>query len=365
MASTTILLNGFSIIGDPNVNSNASGGGELMIHDGEAVFEADDIIVMTVENANPDGSLNDDSIITGLIVYDNASDYLNDIELYTYTTAPGEEIDVDDGRNHMGDTYLNIDASTLVSSDAGAPTLGEMTIAAGVDILSALDASTGPLEIGTFTDIDSDGDGTPDIIGDGAFSSDVNFVAVICFARGTLIETPSGPRPVESLKPGVLVNTLDNGAQPIRWIGSKRVPAVGKLAPICIQRGALGNVRDLLVSPNHRMLVRGADAQLLFGTNEVLIAAKHLVNDRTIRPVPMREIEYFHFLTDQHDIVFAEACPAETLYPGKQSLDTVSDEAAAEIISLFPELEFSDYDEPLIRPELARYEAQALMRQIA
>ncbi|MHA6262621.1 Hint domain-containing protein [Arenibacterium sp. CAU 1754] len=365
MASTTILLNGFSIIGDPRTNSNASNGGELMIHDGEAVFESNDIIVLLAENADPDGSLNEDSIITGMIVYDNASDYYNDIPLYTYTTDPGDEVDVSDGRNFMGDTYLQIDASPLTSTDPGAPVLGDMTIAAGIDILTILENTNGPLEVAKFQNIDLDNDGIIDVGGDGQFSSDVSLLAVVCFARGTLIETPAGPRPVESLKEGTIVNTLDNGPQPLRWIGSRRIDASGEHAPICFQRGAMDNVRDLLVSPNHRMLVRGAQAELLFGLNEVLVAAKHLVNDTTIRPVPMREIEYFHFMTDQHDIVFAEACPSETLYPGQQSLAIVTDEEREEITALFPELELSDYSAQLIRPELSKYEAYAMVRRTA
>ena len=56
MADTTLLLNGFSVIGDPQTNSNASNGGEFMIHDGTAVFEDDDIIVFEVEGVLPKGS---------------------------------------------------------------------------------------------------------------------------------------------------------------------------------------------------------------------------------------------------------------------------------------------------------------------
>lgn len=360
MANTTILLNGFSIIGDPRTNTNASGGGELMIHDGEAVFEDDDIVVMLVEGANPDGSLNDTSVIVGLIVYDSASDYYYDTPKYTYDTAPGAGVSVDTGRAGMGDTYLQVDASNLTSTDAGAPVLDELVIAAGIDILDTLENSKGPIEVGTVQDIDTDGDGIPDDTGDGVFSGSVNALAVICFARGTLIETPAGPRPVETLKAGDLVNTLDNGPQPLRWIGSRVVDASGHNAPIHICRGALDNVRDLLVSPNHRMIRRGVNAELLFGQSEVLVAAKHLVDGRNIRVLPMAEIEYFHFLLDRHEIVFAEACAAETLYPGRQSLLSVTDEARNEIIELFPELANMESIGPLSRPVLRQYEAQAL-----
>ena len=360
MADTTILLNGFNIIGSPQTNTNASGGGELMIHDGEAVFEDDDIIVMLVENVTEDGSLTGDSVIVGLIVYDNATDYYYGTAKYTYDTSPGAGVDVGSGRNAMGDSYLQVDATNLISTDTGAPVLEDLTIAAGIDILDLLENTSGPIEVGTIQDIDTDGDGTPDTTGDGLFSSDINALAVICFARGTLIETPGGPVPVEALEVGDMVNTLDSGPQPLRWIGSCRTDGTGHNAPVLIRRGAMGNVRDLLVSPNHRMMVRGPRAELLFGASEVLVAAKYLVDGDGIAVHPMREIEYFHFLLDRHEIVFAEACAAETLYPGRQSLRAVTDDARAEIIELFPEIAKLDSIGPMSRPALRAYEAQAL-----
>lgn len=362
MATTTLLLNGFSIIGDSQTNSNASNGGELMIHDGSAVFEADDIVVFTVENANPDGSLNENSIITGVVVYDNASDYYYDIAKFTYDADPGEGAEIGTGRKNMGDRYLELDASELTSSDPNAPVLDDLTVVAGVDILSTLNNTNGPLQIATNEDIDLNGDGiiTPDEEGDGTFSSDLNNILVICYARGTLIETTDGPRAIETLKEGDLVTTLDNGLQPIRWIGARKVPGSGQNAPIHIKAGALGNVRDLWVSPNHRMLVAGAQAEMLFGENEVLIAAKHLVNGTTIRQVPCPEIEYVHFLCDAHQIVFAEGCPSETLFPGQEALDTVEDDARAEIIRLFPELRRTETDMILSRYALKAHEVGAL-----
>lgn len=39
--------------------------------------------------------------------------------------------------------------------------------------------------------------------------------AVVCFTAGTLIETPTGATLAEALRPGDMVQTLDNGPQPI------------------------------------------------------------------------------------------------------------------------------------------------------
>ncbi len=106
--------------------------------------------------------------------------------------------------------------------------------------------------------------------------------APVCFTSGTQIATVSGDRCIEGLVAGDLVLTMDRGYQPIRWIGSSKRPATGDLAPILIRKGALGNNRDLRVSPQQRMLLQGWQAEMLFGEEEVLVTAKSLVNDHSI-----------------------------------------------------------------------------------
>ncbi|WP_292294544.1 Hint domain-containing protein [Marivita sp.] len=364
MATTTLLLNGFSIVGDPQTNANASNGGEYMLHSASALFEDNDIIVFVAENTTADGVLTDKSVITSIIVYDNASDYYSDLPKYTYSGSA----DIDMGRRSMGDRYLEFEADGLTSSDAGAPMLGTVSAIAGVDILGTLASQNGPLRVDTTEDIDLNGDAiiSLDEEGDAAFSSNVaNGLIVICFAAGTLIETPEGPRFVESLREGDVVNTLDEGPQPILWIGHVRVPGDGLNTPIRIKRGALGNIRDLWVSPNHRMLMRGAKAELLFGEDEVLVAAKHLVNGTTIFPEPRPVVEYWHFLCEAHQVVFAEGCAVETLYPGTVAMGTVEANAQDEILGLLQETERLILDSGMARYTLKRHEAIAFIREAA
>lgn len=100
---------------------------------------------------------------------------------------------------------------------------------------------------------------------------------MVCFAAGTRILPPRGEIPVQWLEVGDLVCTADNGDQPIRWISTREVDATGPLAPLRIRRGALGKNlphRDLLVSPQHRLLNRSKVADRMFGSPEVLIAAQ-------------------------------------------------------------------------------------------
>lgn len=165
-----------------------------------------------------------------------------------------------------------------------------------------------------------------------------------CFTRGTLIETPRGPRRVEDLRPGDLVLTRDDGPQPIRWVGSRRLdlgPQDADLRPVVLRAGAFGPgipSRDLAVSPMHRLLLGGASTQLLFARDEVLVPARHLINDRTILWGQASRVEYFHLLFDRHQVVYSQNCATESFYPGGVGLDGFDAATRDEVLALFPEL---------------------------
>ncbi len=184
---------------------------------------------------------------------------------------------------------------------------------------------------------------------------------IICFKAGTRIDTPLGQRRIEDLRPGDMVITRDNGVQPVRWVGRRRVPGNGDFAPIRFAPGSVGNFRPLMVSPQHRMLYRSTEATLMFGATEVLVAARHLVNGGSIRQVEKDEIEYVHVLFDRHEIIFAEGSPSESFHPGRHGLNGVMDAAREELFALFPELR-SDPDSfgDTARRCLREYEARLL-----
>lgn len=182
-----------------------------------------------------------------------------------------------------------------------------------------------------------------------------------CFARGTLIETLTGPVAVEDLRVGDLVLTKDNGEQPIRWVGGRHVPGSGNRAPIVFRAGTIGNDRDLVVSQNHRVLLTGWKAEMLFGEAECLVAAKSLVNDETIRLQPCEQVQYFHILFDRHEIVYSNGAATESFLPGNVGLNSLDKGLRAEILDLFPELEAQNNTPyPPARPLLNSREARAL-----
>ena len=227
-----------------------------------------------------------------------------------------------------------------------------VTLATGQTITLNSDFS---FEVFTYSVEDSEG------ITDTAF---VTLDTIPCFVAGTLILTPEGERRIEDLAPGDLVMTHDSGPQPLRWIGSRTMPAEGTLAPIRIEEGALGEHRQLLVSPQHRVLIRDTLSELLFGDSEVLVSAKHLVNDKTIRPAEGGFVTYVHLLFDSHEVVFSEGLATESFLPGPQTNDCFEQEVLDEICAIFPELDPKTGDgySPSARRTLKAHEARVLMQ---
>ena len=131
-----------------------------------------------------------------------------------------------------------------------------------------------------------------------------------CFTPGTLVATPQGERPVQDLSVGDRVITRDNGIQEIRWVGKRdmtgeELTAAQHLRPVLIRQGALGRglpERDMLVSPQHRVLMSSDKTALYFDESEVLVAAKHLTDMEGIDVVDVSGTTYIHVMFDQHEL---------------------------------------------------------------
>lgn len=168
---------------------------------------------------------------------------------------------------------------------------------------------------------------------------------VICFTRGTRIATPFGPVAVEDLRPGDRISTLDDGPQEVLWSGHRRMTgarlyAMPHLRPIRIRAGAMGEDRpdaDLIVSPEHRMLVRGAAAMNLFNTPEVLVAAGDLIDGQMVHvDQSLKEVTYHHLLLDRHQVVWANGIETESFHPAHAALDMIAADQRAALASVLP-----------------------------
>ncbi|NEX45584.1 Hint domain-containing protein [Pseudotabrizicola algicola] len=162
--------------------------------------------------------------------------------------------------------------------------------------------------------------------------------AIPCFVQGTLIRTNLGEIPVERIRPGVMVQTMDNGFKPVIWAGQRKVCGLGSLAPVRFEAGTAGNHRRLLVSPQHRMLMSGWRSELATGERETFAAAVHLVNGGRVRRVRRPMVTYVHLLCEAHQVIFADGAPTESLFPGGSALSAFDRPARDEIRRLFPQL---------------------------
>lgn len=203
-------------------------------------------------------------------------------------------------------------------------------------------------------------------------NTDVGFVTVTtkalpCFVAGTPISTAKGERAIESLKPGDMVLTRDHGYQPLRWIGRADHRAIGKAAPVRLKAGALGDHGEVWLSQNHRVMLTSVWAELMFGENEVLVHAKELVNDGSVRIIEDgRRITYVHLLFDQHEIVTTAGLESESYHPGRQTIDAFDAATRDEILSLMPNMDaWMGYGYgPTARTSLRHPEAVALLSKM-
>jgi hypothetical protein len=199
----------------------------------------------------------------------------------------------------------------------------------------------------------------------------INF-GLLCFASGTMIKTIDGERAIETLTVGDRVLTMDGNYQEIRWIDSLGLDSIDlqmnpRLKPIIIRADALGAgfpEQDLIVSPQHRIFVRSMIAERMFDTREVLIPANKLL---TLDGIDILEhnpdgVEYWHMLFDDHQIVWSNGTPSESLFTGPEALKAVSPEGRLEIQTLFPEI-----CDPDFQPRPARFipEKGKLMKKLA
>lgn len=151
---------------------------------------------------------------------------------------------------------------------------------------------------------------------------------VPCFVTGTLVQTPEGLLPVETLKSGDSVLTLDNGPQQLLWAGRRDVTKAERSAPenatILIPSEAFGPscpTHSLLVSRNHRIALSGPTIELLYGVPEVLVAAKNMVGKAGVRSVSLpRGLAYHHLLFENHEIVLSNGMASESLHLGQIAL---------------------------------------------
>ncbi|WP_134726313.1 Hint domain-containing protein [Paracoccus luteus] len=170
---------------------------------------------------------------------------------------------------------------------------------------------------------------------------------VTCIVRGTLITTDRGDVPIEDLESGCRILTQDHGFQELvstmsRVVGTNELRRNAKLYPVRITAGALGSglpERDLVVSRQHRMVVKSDIAKRMFGSETVLVAAIRLTELPGIFvDSAIERVEYFHLIFKNHEVIFAEGTPTESFLMNFETQKTLSKAQRDEFLSLFPKV---------------------------
>lgn len=146
----------------------------------------------------------------------------------------------------------------------------------------------------------------------------------MCFVKGCLIATPGGSRLVETITPGDLVLTIDGAAEPVLWVGLTRVSWAEQMAttrkrPVRIGKDALGPgtpERAVMISPQHRVLVRSPYVARMAGTPEALVPALALTGLPGVRLMPsLPGLEYVHIACARHVLLRVEGAGVESILP--------------------------------------------------
>lgn len=269
-----------------------------------------------------------DDLITGgqgsdLLDGGSGNDTVNVAEGDSALGGDGDDLFILTDHGEAGSSTITIDGGE------GDETGGDTLNLNGLADLSTLNLTT---------DTPDEKAGTVELL-DGTLVSFSGIENIICFTPGTLIDTAHGPRAIETLTIGDLIVTRDHGLQPLRWLGSRTVAAKGDFAPIEIAPTLLpGATKPLLVSPQHRLLWSGPRAQMLFGSDEVLVAARHLLTNPAVTRRSGGMVTYMHLMLDLHQVIYANGTATESFYPGDQALGALSDAGRDEMMTLFPEL---------------------------
>lgn len=375
----TVTVNAFDANGNPVTvtlspedSANTTGGNTVYagVSNGSAASQSGSVLVEI------DGPVQTITVIYGNNDSGGQRAWLTDVNFDTTSPADGDDtLDGGTGADDMfgggGDDTFNVAHGDEAYGEAGDDLFVISDLGEAVSAIT-IDGGSGDETLGDTIQLNGEA-GLDDVVfnvgdprsgtitlTDGTIVTFSNVENIICFTPGALVSTPFGPRPIETLDVGDYVLTRDRGPQPIRWIGMRTVRAEGAFAPIELGPGAFpGATTPLLLSPQHRLLLSGYRAELLFGEREVLVAAKHLVNGIDIRESPRAEVTYIHVMFDRHEIISANGIETESFFAGDQSLFALEGRARSELFEIFPELR-AQAPGPLARRSLKAYEAALL-----
>lgn len=257
------------------------------------------------------------------------------------------------GAGGIGDEYITIGGVNYNYSYLGFQTFPYVstTGAASEDIFAVIQLSNGDYYALNLTNAGdpkngNSGIGPGDLINQPLYFRN-GVITPPCFTPGCAITTDRGELDVAELRVGDRILTVDNGYQPLMSIARRRFSAQDlhrhpDIRPIRIRAGALAPgfpKTDMVVSPQHRMLVSSRIAERIFHEHEILVSARKLIGLPGVSVVDTPSgVDYMHLLMEDHQLVFANGAPTETLLLGPEALRSISPAMHLELRTLFPGL---------------------------
>lgn len=193
--------------------------------------------------------------------------------------------------------------------------------------------------------------------------------AFSAFARGTALDTPQGPRAIEDLCPGDLIDTAEMGPQPVQWVGSMQIipnapiadPALGRLTRIMANSfGIHRPMSDVVAGPGARILQRPAHLRDLASTGPVFTPISNAVDGMSVFEVtPPAPVTVYHLCLPRHATIKAAGLEFESYHPGMGIERIMGHNMLTLFLSLFPHIDESADFGPLARPRMSSKPDQA------
>lgn len=175
----------------------------------------------------------------------------------------------------------------------------------------------------------------------------------------TPVLTAVGEKPADRLKRGDLVMTERETPRPVLQMARRTVPTRGSFRPIRLRAPYFGLTRDIVVAPQQRLVMGGTQVEYLFGTESVLVPARHLVNGVSALHVDGPNLVTYHgLLLAEHDAVLAAGSPVDTLYVSR--IRRKPQDFTTSVLAGFDRSRLPEHAKPAW-PVLKPYETAALL----
>ncbi|MWD26438.1 hypothetical protein E0K89_003005 [Aquicoccus sp. SCR17] len=180
------------------------------------------------------------------------------------------------------------------------------------------------------------------------------------------VATDRGYRAAGSLRRGdVVITEGEDGPEgvPVLESLSRLVPARGAFRPVRLRAPYFGLRQDIVVAPEQRLLIRGSEVEYMFGTEAVLVPARHLINGTAARWEEAPQlIRYCQLVLPGHEPLMAAGAAVESLYLGR--IRRRKDALAASLLADVPRHRLPDHARPAY-PVLSPFDAITLAQNRA